>query len=281
MSYGFTEACGQVDAPDSQTDGDQPIALALLMADRLWGSTGAVDYLGQATATLTAMKAYETNPRSKAPLLGDWCYLANPGMPAPFQDATHPADFAFDHFRAYFAATRDPIWSEAVGSVYRIVAGFQDRHSPRTGLFPEYMLATSGQPVPAMPNFLAEPNAGAFTSDAALVLLRLASDYVVAGASDGRGKAALGPVNRWIRGETGGDPSQIAAGYRLDGTELAPGPGPEFEAVFAAAAMVDVSNQAWLDALWRRMTTQPLSASFPDTVRLLSMILVSGNWWVP
>jgi hypothetical protein len=281
MSYGFSEACGQIEAPDSQTDGDQPIALALLIADRLWGSTGAVDYLGQAKATLTAMKAYETNPRSKAPLLGDWCSLGNPAAPEPFQDAAHPADFAFDHFRAFFTATRDPLWRESVDSVYRIVAGFQGRHSPDTGLFPEYMLSTSGQPAPAMANFLAEPNAGAFTADTALILLRLASDYVVAGGADGRGKAALSRVNRWIREETDNDPGAIAAGYRLDGTELAPGPGPEFEAVFAAAAMVDASNQAWLDALWQRMTTQPLSGSFPDTLRLLSMILVSGNWWMP
>jgi hypothetical protein len=280
MSYGFTAACGQVEAPDSQTDGDQPIALALLVADRQWGSTGAVDYLAQAKATIAAMKAYEMNPRSKAPLLGDWCSLGNEG-PAPFQDAAHPADFAFDHFRSYFAATADPFWKEAIESVYSIVAGFQPRHSPMTGLFPEYMMSTSGQPAPAAPGFLAEPNAGAFTADALLTLFRLASDHVIAGAADPRGKAALGRVNRWIRQTTGDDPADIARGYRLNGNSLMDGPAPEFEAAFAAAAIVDPANQAWLDALWRRLTAPTLSNGFTDTVRLLSMILVSGNWWVP
>ena len=283
MAYGFAADCGQVMAPDAQTDGDQPIALALLAAHRVWGSGGGVDYLTQARATIAAMKAYEMNPRSKTPLLGDWCSFVAPGAaPAPFQDATHPADFAFDHFRSYLSATGDPFWMEAIDATYVLVAEFQGRQSPITGLFPEYLLGTSALASPAAAGFLGEPNAGVFTVDALLTLFRLASDYVVAGRMDPRGKAALLPVNRWIRGVTGNDPARIARGYQLDGTVLTGGPAPEFEAAFAAAAMVDPANQAWLDALWTRMSIPTLTGnSFADSVRLLSMLLVSGNWWVP
>ena len=279
MAYGFTAMCGTVEAPDAQTDGDQPLALALLAAHKIWGSAGPVDYLAQAQATLAAMKAYEMNPVSKAPLLGDWCSL--PNQNAQTRNATHPADFAFDHFRSYFTATGDAFWMEAVDSVYRIVTGFQARHSPMTGLFPEYMFNTSTEPVPATPNYLGEPNSGAFTADALLTIFRFASDHVIAGATDPRGKAALARLNNWIQATTGGNPATIARGYRLDGTALAPGPAPEFEAAFAATAMVDASNQAWLDALWKRMSAPAMTNSFADTVRLLSMILVTGNWWVP
>jgi len=38
---------------DSATDGDMDIAYALILADRQWGSGGAIDYLGQAKDTIT------------------------------------------------------------------------------------------------------------------------------------------------------------------------------------------------------------------------------------
>jgi hypothetical protein len=56
-----------------------------------------------------------------------------------------------------------------------------------------------------------------------------------------------------------------------------------FIAPFAVAAMTDPTQQAWLDALWSHLVATPYGGSryFGNSIRLLSMIVVSGNWWAP
>ena len=56
-----------------------------------------------------------------------------------------------------------------------------------------------------------------------------------------------------------------------------------FVAPFAVAATVSSENQQWLNTLWRVVAQTPLEASdyYGNTIKLLSMIVVSGNWWAP
>ncbi|HEY0707663.1 MAG TPA: beta-glucanase, partial [Polyangia bacterium] len=73
-----------------------------------------------------------------------------------------------------------------------------------------------------------------------------------------------------------------APGYRLDGTALSTGSANgAFVGPFAVAAMIDGSHQNWLDALWTWMVDKELQDYYADSIRLLSMIVVSGNWWAP
>jgi hypothetical protein len=47
--------------------------------------------------------------------------------------------------------------------------------------------------------------------------------------------------------------------------------------------MADPENQRWLNALWHHIVGTPLDASdyYGNTIKMLSMIVVSGNWWSP
>ncbi|HVM97299.1 MAG TPA: hypothetical protein VMT89_12975, partial [Candidatus Acidoferrales bacterium] len=56
-----------------------------------------------------------------------------------------------------------------------------------------------------------------------------------------------------------------------------------FVAPLGVGAMVDASNQTWLNALWDLVVNQPLSSGgyYENTLKLLSMIVMSGNWWAP
>ena len=98
-----------------------------------------------------------------------------------------------------------------------------------------------------------------------------------------RSREVLGKINRWARQKTGGDPSKIAAGYTLSGKEIDKDCQMCFVAPLAVSAMVDAENQAWLDAL----TTFVIKSSREDTgyydstIKLLSLIALSGNWWSP
>ena len=45
--------------------------------------------------------------------------------------------------------------------------------------------------------------------------------------------------------------------------------------------MVDSSNQAWLDAIWKDLVAGGSQGYYEDSIKMLSMIVMSGNWWEP
>lgn len=102
---------------------------------------------------------------------------------------------------------------------------------------------------------------------------------------DARARTAVETMNTWVRRATGERPDRIQSGYSLAGVRLAGTNAGElaFVAPFAVAAMVDARNLAWLDALWTAVSTPTLASQpyFGNTLRLLSMIVVSGNAWAP
>ena len=63
-----------------------------------------------------------------------------------------------------------------------------------------------------------------------------------------RSKAALTKINDWIKTKTGGDPTKIVDGYRLNGDNIGTTGTMAFVAPFGAIAVFDAGNQAWLDA---------------------------------
>jgi endo-1,4-beta-D-glucanase Y len=258
----------------SATDGDLDIAFALLLADAQWGSKGAIDYRAEAGRVIAAIAAHEMSATSKAPLLGDWA-AADP----KYAGATRPSDFVVDHFRAFGTATGDPSWGTAVDAALGLVATLQDRHAAQTGLLPDFVIDAATNPAPAPENFLESPRDGQVGYNACRVPWRLATDWVASG--DPRSKAALERMVGWIVGKTGGDPARIVDGYTLSGEDRGQGNQNAFEAPFALAGIVDRTHQAWVDAAWRRMASGGLRGYYGDSLQLLSMIVLSGNWWVP
>ena len=50
--------------------------------------------------------------------------------------------------------------------------------------------------------------------------------------------------------------------------------------------MIEAGNQAWLDAIWKHMAVDHPAADtdnayFGNTIKLLTMIVMSANWWEP
>ena len=72
--------------------------------------------------------------------------------------------------------------------------------------------------------------------------------------------------------------------YKLDGTQLTNSAGDAaFSAPFTVSAMMDEANQQWLNDLWDFNVGKETAkgAYFANNIRMLSMIIVSGNWWSP
>jgi len=274
LAYAIYEGCKRPAEGDSTTDGDLDFAFALLLADNQWGSSGKVDYLAEAKKTITALKPYDMNPDLKLPRIGDWASL--PDEPMVWKTSTKPPFFMMDHFRAYGHATGDTFWMDCVSTQEALIARIQSMYAAATGLLPQFL--TNGT-TPPTGKLLNDANDGSYYREAGRIPFRLAADYVVSG--DMQTRAALTKINAWIKMKTGGDPAKIVNGYKLDGTPIGTSPNMGFVAPFGAGAIIDASNQAWLDAIWKQVTAAGAEDYSADTAKLLSMLVISGNWWTP
>jgi hypothetical protein len=191
------------------------------------------------------------------------------------------SDWIIDHLRAFRRATGDPAWDTIRRAHQRAIVALRSRYAPTTGLLPDFAVHTADEPAPAPGRVLEDDRDGDYFWNACRVPWRLGADAVT--SADPGSRAAARTMSRWIRAATDGDPARIVAGYSLTGQAVDEGTSAAFVAPFAVAAMTDPSAQSWLDALWRRMIATPVTRTgyYAASLQLQSMIVVSGNYWVP
>lgn len=262
------------------TDGDLDIAYALLLADKQWGSDGDIDYLQEAINVINAIMDKEINREAWLPFLanGDEEWLSK----ARYKYGTRPSGFIGDHMRAFESATGDTRWSDVIDAIYTLIVTMQTNYSPLTGLLPDFVQDTNTAPRPVSRDYLEGRWDGQYSWNACRVPWRLGTDYLTSG--DTRALDALDKINAWIREKTGERPSQIVSGYTRGGkpfgNELHP---MAFVAPFGVGAMVSMDNQEWLDRIWNLTVNRPrrMEDYYGNTLKLLAMITMSGNWWQP
>jgi len=277
MAWFQNTSCNDAEGVNSASDGDLDIAYALLLADKQWGSGGDVDYGAAAGRVLAAIKTHELHP-SGYMLLGDW---VGPGHDEHY-DATRSSDFMPGHFASFADATSDGTWTSALDKTYDIFEDIQNSHSPSTGLLPDFIQTIADGPSPAYSGFLEGPGDGSYSANACRNPWRLAAHFLTTG--DARAHDTVQKINSWVRSETGSNPWDIKAGYKLSGS---PANGsdylnPAYIAPLGVGAMVDAQNQAWLNELWAITSDYSSQGSYyEDTLSVLAMIAMSGNWWPP
>ncbi|ACZ84544.1 glycosyl hydrolase family 8 [Streptosporangium roseum] len=269
-------SCKSVNGGDSATDGDLDVAYGLLLADRQWGSAGAYDYKQLAIKTINAIKSGEVNPTTKLMKLGDWTSSGD-----QYYWISRSSDWMIDHFRAFRKATGDATWDTVRTNHQNLITSQQATYAASTGLLADFVVNTNTTPKPASGQVLEDPNDGKYWWNACRDPWRIGADAVTSG--DAKSLAAARKLNTWIKGKTGGDPSKIAVGYSLSGTQISSGSEPAYFAPFAVAAMTDSGSQAWLDALWNKMLNTSFTPTdyFSTSIQLQVMITVTGNHWVP
>lgn len=271
------------DVDDSAFDGDADIAYALLLADVQWGSaSGAINYRAEALSVLAGIAAREIGPTSHLPLLGDWV-IAHPEF-GHNEFETRPSDFLVGHFRVFGEVTGDPIWTELRNAVLAAATSLREGFAPITGFLPDFAQPVSAQNHalrPADPNFLEGLEDGFYYYNAVRVPWRLGIDALLSGESQAW-DAALA-IAFWVSDAALGDPTAIAPGYKLDGTPLTPASN-EVPSLFAApigvASMLDPELQDWLEAIYDGVRERQ-DGYYPDSVALLCMVAMTGNWWEP
>ncbi len=260
---------------DSATDADLDIAYSLLLADQQWGSGGEIDYKAEALKTMRAILQGDCDHSRHTLMLGDWVDDESRQW-----GGIRSSDFMPDHLKAFAAATLDPRWAAITDTMYKIFADVVADAAPDTGLLPDFIVPNGeGGYMPAKGKFLEGSKDGCYGYNACRDPWRIGTDYLLSG--DPRALALLRPLNAWIQSATGGDPKKINAGYALDGRALSEDRNASFVGPFAVAAMTDAGQQKWLDALWDHLVKKDIRHGqyFGNTVKLQTMIVLSGNWW--
>jgi hypothetical protein len=85
----------------------------------------------------------------------------------------------------------------------------------------------------------------------------------------------------FFQGASGGNPANVASGYKLDGSVLGAFADPSFIAPAAVGAMVDARFQGFLDAAVTWNASHLQTGYYASEIQLLSMVVASGNWWTP
>lgn len=258
--------------PDSATDGDLDMAYALLLAHIQWGSDGLVNFLEEAKKMIEAIYSSDISSTYKLIELGDWVSGGN------YAKSTRPCDFMLDHLRTFQNITSNIQWAEVIDSTYNIINNIADSV---TGLLPDFAIYNEGSFQACPPNFLEGPNDGDYYYNSCRAPWRIATDFIAYG--DTTALSELKKLNRWIISSTNNRPSNIKGGYKLDGTPLNSWSDMAFTAPFGVCAMVDNQNQQWLDDMWDQINEESISsgAYFGNSIKILCLITMSGNWWTP
>jgi endo-1,4-beta-D-glucanase Y len=280
MAWKQITGCIDADGPDSATDGDIDIAFGLLLAHAQWGSNGAINYFREALAIINDIMGNnaaegDINQNYYSIKLGDWVRSGS------YMTGTRTSDFITDHFRAFQCATKDSGWYSVIDKCYNLINDIQTNYSPQTGLLPDFIVDVDQNAKPAGPGFLEGNNDGNYYYNACRDPWRLTNDYLISG--DSRAKQAVLKLDKWLYNSTGGNVNKVFAGYSLDGEKLNSWSDNSFTAPFTAGAMLDTSNQDWLNKLYSKMLQGSTANGgyYDNTLRLLSMITISGNFWVP
>ncbi len=276
MAWEIPEPSG---GTDCAFDGDADIAYALLLADAQWGSAGEIDYRAAAEVRITALAESAVGPNSRLPLLGDWVEADDEDEYTEYTVRT--SDFMPAHFRAYARATGRSLWTEVVSATQAAVDHIQADYSPQTGLLPDFLVPVSEEDHtlrPAYPYFLEGPHDGDYDYNAGRDPWRIGTDALLYG--DARSREQARRMADWIVAATGGDPANILAGYTLDGQPTGDYFTSFFAAPFGVALMLTPEHQDYLNALYD-LVVQRHEDYYEDTVTLLTLLVMTGNYWDP
>ena len=263
----------------SASDGDFDIALSLLMASEQWGNTGEIDYRSEALKMIKAILTYEINPQKHSILLGD----DNKPNDYDYNDL-RSSDFMPVQLRMFNKYVPEKEWLLVLENTYKIFIQIRDEYSPKAGLIPDFIVFRKGKYLPASNNYLESKNDDSYYYNACRIPMRIGLDKLL--FDNLEADSLLNRLNNWICESTNNSIEKINSGYQLNGQKIGKGYNtiPAFVCPLAVSAMNNASNQEWLNDMWDFINNEfefKDSQYYDNSLQMLSMLIISGNYWVP
>lgn len=247
----------------SATDGDLDIAYALIIAEQQWPGNG---YLDKAKLILGSIWDEDINADNMPHLGSNWTdhYIYR------------PSDWMAGHFRAFEKVDGGRDWDKVSGKLYDNFWWFQTE-TTTSGLISDFV--KDGKP-----SAIGESaHDTKYFYNACRVPLRFAMDYA-RHKGENNNQDALSTVMNPLLNATEGNAANVKTGYNLDGSVISGQDfnGLEFLAPYGAG-LIAMGDQDAMNSAWKEMqqpwTTTNDTRSFGDALKLLSMLVMSGNWW--
>ncbi len=262
----------------SATDGDLDITLSLFLADAQWGSNGAINYRKEGIKRAKAVLEHEINKQQHTILLSD---ANDPGDYDFFDIRT--SDFMPTHLKVFNKYYPNPEWKLVVDKTYQIFASIQSKYSPEVGLLPDFITFRNSKYSPAKPNYLESANDGAYYYNACRIPFRVGLDYLING--DTRAQELLNPMASWVQAKTHNNIDKFTTGFYLNGQAISHSnyTVPSFVCPMAVGSMLNNNNQEWLNDCWDYIDQLEVKdyRYYDNTIQLLTLISLSGNFWLP
>ena len=293
------------DEAGSATDGDLDIAYALLIADRLWGSSGGINYRQAAELVISDIMEYEINRIYWVPQLGDWAHdpdeqprSTNGGTgwgagwgddwnstgqeedsEYPYTAATRSSDFMPQHFLTFAKITGDARWKTVYNKVNSIVHYYVTFAS--FPLLADFMMEGRYEIWGGVrENFLESEYDGCYYYHACRTPWRFGTEALFNSKNEDAQKYAEQSV-AFLKEKCGGDPKKVRSGYR-------PGWGAvssdEGELCFIAPLMVAAKaagDTEFHDAIRSVILETGMDGYYGSTLAMLCLITDDDGWLVP
>lgn len=265
-----------VSGADSATDGDMDIAYSLLIADSVWGSDEGIDYKQSAIDIINDIMEYEVNKTDWVLQLGDWAYYTDESDVN--YSATRASDFIMQYMPVFAEVTGDERWLNVYDSTYSIINSIVDEYN--TGILPDFIVKDSetGKFIPSPPNFLESEYDGYYYYNSCRTPWRIGMDYLI--NKNSSAKKFSDTITSFISKATNGDPSEIKAGYKLDGTPVEDYDDLCFIAPFMITSAYD-EDKTWHDAVRDTVLNYGEDVYFGDTIKMLCLMVDDRGWIVP
>ena len=260
----------------SFTGGDMDIAYALLLAHYQWGSTDEFPYLQIARNMI--YNGLETSYITTALRLA----LDNDQSSVY---TTRSSDWMFSHMRAFHEHTNDDIWSKLSSNLYTIYKIFIISYSSSTGFISDYIVDEIARAANEDEVEAVGKNQGNYYKYACRIPLRLVMDYCH--YENRNGREIIKKMVKWIRNSTNENPANIKPGYNLNGESVNSDTNETvlstlFISPILAASVTSKENQQYLTKGWEIVSRIDNNQTcIDDSYTLLSMLFISGNWWIP
>ena len=247
----------------------------MLLADKIWGSSGEINYRQAAELVIDDIMKYDVSHDDNILRLGDWAYDVD--INDKYYTATRASDFIMQYFPVFYEVTGDERWMQLYDNTYGIINHFVEKY--QTGLLPDFIIKdSSGEWIPAPANFLENENDGVYEYNSCRVPWRISTDALVGKNADAKKYAET--VNAFFVNETGCKPEKIMAGYTPDGKAVADWDDLCFTAplMLSAAAAGDTK---WHDTVRKEVLDIGVDSYFGNTIAMLCLITDDGGWLVP
>ncbi len=259
----------------SATDGDIDIAYALLLANAQWGGSPEGEtstYAELAGSVLTEIKNRNISSKFRTQL-GDW---------STSEEDTRPSDWIPDHFRSFAKAQQasSSVWNQVSDTVYSMIGAITSGYSSKTGMMPDFVTGTQVKP-DENAGSTGEKNPKMYGWNSCRYPWRITTDYAMWRTASA--KNAVVKLTDYITA-TYPEPSNIYSGpYNIStGATSQKNTENGFSAPFIAGAIVDEKYQSYLDKGWAYLqTTHDEGDAYNAAIKLMSMMVISGNWWKP